>query len=60
MRMPRPARIRTSLACAGCGEATIETRVRLQQGRHLCPLCFEAELAGRAPLPDPRLQPTDG
>lgn len=60
MRMPRPARIHTSLACADCGEATMETRVRLLHGRHLCPPCFEAELAGRAPLPDPRLQPTDG
>jgi len=56
---PRPARIHTSLACADCGEATLETRVRLLHGRHLCPPCREASLAGSSPLPEPRLQPTD-
>ncbi len=58
MTMPHPARIRTSLPCAECGEATMETRVRLLHGRQLCPPCFTDQLAGRSALPDPRLQPT--
>lgn len=54
MQMPRPARIHTSVPCADCGEATMETRVRLLNGQPLCAPCFEAQLAGRTSLPIPR------
>jgi len=57
MQMPVPARIHASLPCAECGEGTMETRVRLLHGQHLCPPCFEARLAGRSSLPIPRRQP---
>jgi len=61
VEIPPNARIHTSWPCARCGEATMETRVRLLRGRGLCPPCFDAELAGRIPvvarLPG-RAQPT--
>ena len=40
--VPPTARIHDSVACAGCGEFTMETRVRKLEGRALCPSCFEA------------------
>jgi formylmethanofuran dehydrogenase subunit E len=40
--VPRSARIHRSIRCAACGEATMETRVRLLEDRYLCPPCFEA------------------
>ena len=40
-QIPPMARIHNSVACAGCGEATMETRVRRLEGRELCPACFE-------------------
>ena len=42
-QIPPMARIHNSVACAGCGEATMETRVRRLEGRDLCPACFERE-----------------
>ncbi len=39
--MPRPARILESKACAECGEAVMESRVRLLGGSTLCIPCFE-------------------
>lgn len=45
---PPRARIHTSIDCAECGEGTMETRVRLLRGRHLCPVCFAVALGGRA------------
>jgi formylmethanofuran dehydrogenase subunit E len=33
------------VACASCTEPTMETRIRLLDGRELCPPCFEAALA---------------
>ncbi len=51
--IPPRARIHASIPCADCGEGTMETRVRLHGGRMLCPPCFDAELAGRSPVPSP-------
>lgn len=50
---PRKARIHASVACAECGEATMETRIRRLDGRELCVPCFEAALGGeqRVALP---------
>ncbi|NCC24937.1 MAG: formylmethanofuran dehydrogenase [Deltaproteobacteria bacterium] len=39
---PRPARILESLACADCGEITMESRTRRFAGKTLCIPCFEA------------------
>lgn len=39
---PRPARILQSVACAACGELTMESRTRRFDGRTLCIPCFEA------------------
>jgi len=47
---PGRARIHTSIQCDDCGEATMETRLHLLQGRRLCTLCFEEALAGRTRL----------
>ncbi|MEG6551051.1 FmdE family protein [Desulfocurvibacter africanus] len=38
---PRPARILDSLACAHCGELTMESRTRRFGGETLCIPCFE-------------------
>lgn len=43
--IPRGARIHRSIVCASCGEATMETRIRLVEDRELCPPCFEAATA---------------
>ncbi|MDP8976711.1 MAG: FmdE family protein [Actinomycetota bacterium] len=51
--VPPPARILASLDCALCGEPTMETRLRRLDGRELCQPCFEAALAGRAPVAAP-------
>ncbi len=48
--VPPTARILTSVVCAACGEATMETRIRRLEGRDLCPPCFEAALAGAMPV----------
>lgn len=40
-RVPKKARIHTSLPCEECGEMTMETRVRKFGGRNLCIPCFE-------------------
>jgi formylmethanofuran dehydrogenase subunit E len=40
--IPERARIYQSVTCAGCGETTMETRVRLLQGQPYCISCFEA------------------
>jgi formylmethanofuran dehydrogenase subunit E len=53
VEIPPPARIHTSIPCAGCGEATMETRVRLLGGQMLCPPCFDASIAGRTRVPAP-------
>jgi len=39
--IPPMARIHDSVACAGCGELTMETRVQRLEGQELCPACFE-------------------
>lgn len=41
VRVPRKARIHTSLPCEDCGEMVMETRVRQFGGRNLCIPCFE-------------------
>ncbi len=41
-RIPEPARIHRSLACATCGEIAMETRTRNYGGEVLCLPCFEA------------------
>jgi len=47
---PRKARIHTSVTCAACGEATMETRVRRLDGQELCQPCFDAALAPVQPV----------
>jgi formylmethanofuran dehydrogenase subunit E len=42
---PRKARIHVSVECESCGEATMETRLRLLRGRRLCAECFDWELS---------------
>jgi len=42
MEIPEEARIHASMICAGCGESTMETRIRLFRGRPYCIPCFEA------------------
>lgn len=39
---PRPPRILESLACAACGEMTMESRTRRMGGQTLCIPCFAA------------------
>jgi len=41
MQPPKKARIHTSIVCAECGEAAMETRSRKFGGRDLCIPCFE-------------------
>lgn len=41
MTPPKKARIHTSIECADCGEAAMETRIRKFGGRDLCIPCFE-------------------
>ena len=38
--MPDRARIEASVLCAGCGEATMETRTRCDDGQLYCIPCF--------------------
>ena len=40
--LPAKARIHNSIVCAGCGEATMETRSRIFRGESYCVPCFEA------------------
>ncbi len=44
-QVPPMARIHDSVPCAGCGEPTMETRVRKLEGRELCPACLETALS---------------
>ena len=37
----KPARILKSITCDQCGELTMESRIRLFDGAHLCPPCFK-------------------
>ena len=39
--VPERARIYASVVCTGCGERTMEIRVRLFQGQPYCIPCFE-------------------
>ncbi len=43
--VPPSARVFASIACATCGEATMETRIHLLDGRQLCPPCFDVAVA---------------
>lgn len=45
VEIPPMTRIHSSIACANCGEPTMETRVRKLEGRELCPACFEAAVS---------------
>ncbi len=45
VEIPPMARIHNSIACAECGELTMETRIRRLEGKELCPACFEAALS---------------
>lgn len=40
---PRKARIHASIVCQGCGEPTMETRLRTVDGRRLCIPCAGAD-----------------
>lgn len=50
-RPPSRARILATIICARCGEGVMETRVRLLDGRELCPPCFDLDLSGDHPVP---------
>ncbi len=39
--IPRKARILAGLICEGCGERTMESRIRRFMGQNLCTPCFE-------------------
>jgi len=43
--VPPTARVFASLDCGSCREATMETRIRLLDGRQLCPPCFDLAVA---------------
>jgi len=43
--LPPMARVLASVDCGACGEATMETRIRLLDGASLCPPCFDEALA---------------
>ncbi len=43
--VPPMARGFASIDCQSCGEATMETRIRLIDGRQLCPPCFDRVVA---------------
>ncbi len=43
--VPPIARIHDSVACAECGELTMETRIWRLEGKDLCPSCFEAAVS---------------
>jgi formylmethanofuran dehydrogenase subunit E len=47
---PRKARIHTSISCAECGEAAMETRIRRLDGRDLCQPCFDLALSPVQPV----------
>ena len=47
---PRKARIHTSVTCAECGEAAMETRIRRLDGRDLCQPCFDLALSPVQPV----------
>ncbi|NMB56094.1 MAG: hypothetical protein GYA15_15490 [Leptolinea sp.] len=40
--IPHRARIFNSVACDRCGEKTMETRLRILEGKLYCPECFDA------------------
>jgi formylmethanofuran dehydrogenase subunit E len=54
---PRRARIHTSVVCARCGEAAMETRIRRLDGQDLCVPCFEAAVGGEEPVAMPTVGP---
>lgn len=41
--LPGPARLFRTVQCSGCGEGVMEARVRLRDGRPLCPACYGPE-----------------
>ena len=43
---PRKARIHRTIVCDRCGEGAMETRIRVLDGRQLCPPCFDLALGG--------------
>lgn len=43
--VPPTARVFASIDCQSCGEATMETRIHLLDGRNLCPPCFDTAVA---------------
>jgi len=55
---PPMARVMASVDCASCGEPTMETRIRRLDGAELCGPCFDARLAGRAPVAGLGRRPT--
>ena len=38
---PERARVMASVVCETCGEAAMETRIKLQQGKNICIPCSE-------------------
>ncbi len=40
---PEPARVRKSISCALCGEAVMESRLRLIEDKNICIPCFQKQ-----------------
>ncbi len=47
MEEPQRARILASIVCEDCGEAVMESRIRVVDGRRLCIPCSEKRASGR-------------
>ncbi len=45
VEIPPMSRLHDSVACAECGEPTMQTRISRLEGKGLCPACFEAALS---------------
>ena len=53
---PPLARVLSTIDCDACDEPTMETRLRLLEGRQLCPPCFDAAVAGAVRVASPSIR----
>ena len=54
VELPAPAQFHPSIDCDGCGEPTMQTRLRSLEDGRLCPPCFEAARSGQGDSAPPR------
>ena len=47
LEAPPKANVFRSVTCDACGEGTMETALRLLEGKKLCPPCFELALESK-------------